>query len=530
MPNVYDYRTFNHPGGAKLIVVRGEDNKVRSFYNICPHRGNTLLYDPVGNAKRITCIFHAWSFDTKGDCIDISRGKQGYQDRYGCENAGLREVRAEVGFGGFVWVNIDDDACTLPEYIGDALGMLDEHLNMPLEVFHYHKAVVDTNYKLWHDTNSEFYHDYMHYFNRVTGMMQPGYFDRKYTGYPNGHASVGSMSIKYDAYEGSQARGVGWPGLAPGGWILIDIFPGMTYNLRTSVLRMDTAIPLGPNKVVIEFRGLGLKSDTPASSAPSASATTTPSGARSAATCTRTCSACTARAARCTTGSDSKWVIHGREENMTIHDEGRHAAFLCRVEQAHGPSGVRPLRRQPHRQADGGRVMGQDETAKLERGLNARDRDRRADLPREHLPRRQGLRRVTSQLCDEKFHYRITAHSPEIRKDMIWLEHDKKGMQLLFTNLPKHNSDHSPITRHATVYTVEVDAAGNEAKVVSALQVFRTTLDGGATELFAVGKHVRHRRAGRRRPEAARPAHPARYPHAGHRLPHPVLEPAERRP
>ena len=87
---------------------------------------------------------------------------------------------------------------------------------MPLEVFHYHKAIVHTNYKLWHDTNSEFYHDYLHYFNRVTGMLQPGYFERKYTGYPNGHASVGSMTIKYDAYEGSKERGVGWPGLAPG--------------------------------------------------------------------------------------------------------------------------------------------------------------------------------------------------------------------------------------------------------------------------------------------------------------------------
>jgi len=278
--------------------VRGDDMKVRSFYNICPHRGNQLLYEPAGNAKRITCIFHAWSFDSKGECIDISRGKQGYQDRYECKDAGLREVKTEVGFGGFVWVNVDDASCSLKEYIGPALDMLQEHMSMDLEVFHYHKAIVDTNYKLWHDTNSEFYHDYMHYFNRATGMMQPGYFDRKYTGYPNGHASVGSMSIKYDAYAGSQARSVGWPGLAPGGWILIDIFPGMTYNLRTSVLRMDTAIPLGPNKVVIEFRGLGLKSARP-SSAPSASATTTRSGARSAGTSTRTCWACTARASPC---------------------------------------------------------------------------------------------------------------------------------------------------------------------------------------------------------------------------------------
>jgi methanesulfonate monooxygenase small subunit len=93
-------------------------------------------------------------------------------------------------------------------------------------------------------------------------------------------------------------------------------------------------------------------------------------------------------------------------------------------------------------------------------------------------------------LCDSQFQYSITAHSPEIRKDMIWLEHDKAGMQLLFTNLPRHNSDHSPVTRHATVYTVETDEAAQQATVVSALQVFRTTLDGGATELFAVGRYI----------------------------------------
>jgi methanesulfonate monooxygenase small subunit len=33
-----------------------------------------------------------------------------------------------------------------------------------------------------------------------------------------------------------------------------------------------------------------------------------------------------------------------------------------------------------------------------------------------------------------------------------------------------------------------VDVDGSEARVVSALQVFRTALDGGATELFAVGR------------------------------------------
>ena len=90
------------------------------------------------------------------------------------------------------------------------------------------------------------------------------------------------------------------------------------------------------------------------------------------------------------------------------------------------------------------------------------------------------------ELCDKDFRYTISTYSPEIRRDMVWLDHDRKGMETLFTNLPRHNSDHSPLSRHATVYTV--DLAGPAASVVSALQVFRTQLDGGATELFAVGR------------------------------------------
>ncbi len=317
----YDYRTFSHPGGSPLIVVRGADGTVRSFYNICPHRGNTLLYEPAGNARTIRCIFHSWAFDTTGRCISISRAEQGYQDRFTCQDAGLREVRTTVGLGGFVWVNVDDEAEPLADYLGGALGLLEEQLARPLEVFHYHRAVVDTNFKLWHDTNSEFYHDYMHYFNRITGMQQPGYFDRKYTGYPNGHASVGSMSVKYDAYEGGSGRGVGWPGLAEGGWVLVDIFPGMTFNLRTSVLRVDTAIPLGPSRVLIEFRGLGLKSDTPAERAERIQHHNQiwgPFGRN----LHEDLLGVHGQGLAMREHTDSRWVLHGREEDMTIHDEG----------------------------------------------------------------------------------------------------------------------------------------------------------------------------------------------------------------
>ncbi len=91
------------------------------------------------------------------------------------------------------------------------------------------------------------------------------------------------------------------------------------------------------------------------------------------------------------------------------------------------------------------------------------------------------------RLCDDSFRYSVVAFSPEIRKEMTWLDLDKAGMDTLFTNLPRHNSDHSPLARHVTVYTVA--GSGDRADVVSALQVFRTTLDGGGTGLFAVGRY-----------------------------------------
>ncbi|MCL2449184.1 MAG: hypothetical protein FWD17_09570 [Polyangiaceae bacterium] len=91
-------------------------------------------------------------------------------------------------------------------------------------------------------------------------------------------------------------------------------------------------------------------------------------------------------------------------------------------------------------------------------------------------------------LCDDGLRYTIGAYSPEIRREITWLDHDKRGLATLFRNLPKHHSDPSPLTRHATVYTVRWDGPATTADVVTALQVFRTTLDGGTTRLFAVGK------------------------------------------
>ena len=86
LPNPGDYRTYRHPGGTRLVLVRGDDGTIRTFYNICPHRGNLIAYEPSGNVKRLVCIFHQWAFSRQGECVDIpQRCPEVFQPVCGCD-------------------------------------------------------------------------------------------------------------------------------------------------------------------------------------------------------------------------------------------------------------------------------------------------------------------------------------------------------------------------------------------------------------------------------------------------------------
>ena len=98
--------------------------------------------------------------------------------------------------------------------------------------------------------------------------------------------------------------------------------------------------------------------------------------------------------------------------------------------------------------------------------------------------------------CDPEFKYAIRSWSPEINRDMTYLELDRKGLESMVKLLPKHNTDHSPLTRHTSVYTVDVNG-GATAKAVSSVIVYQNLLDGinshidaGESRLFLVGKYL----------------------------------------
>lgn len=99
------------------------------------------------------------------------------------------------------------------------------------------------------------------------------------------------------------------------------------------------------------------------------------------------------------------------------------------------------------------------------------------------------------ELAAPDLRYRITAYSPEIRKDMTWLEHDRSGLSALFELLPRHHVNHAQWLRHAVLYHVVQEADGL-VRAVTSLAVYHTAVDvgeahveAGGTRIFVVGRY-----------------------------------------
>jgi methanesulfonate monooxygenase large subunit len=236
--------------------------------------------------------------------------------------AAFVKLHTEVNHGGMVWVTLDPNPTqSVDEWTGGAFDCIADAIDTEeMEVFHYHKAVINTNYKLWHDTNSEFYHDFMHYFNRVSGFNDE-YFARKNIPFDNGHVNVSSFTVNYEEYDGFEDRGeLSFPNLPPNQWYMVDLFPGYNFNLRGSAYRSDSVTPLGPNKVLIEFRGYGLKKDTPSERQTRIKHHNSiwgPFGRN----LHEDLIGVAGQGTTMREGTEPRNILHGRHENSTIHDE-----------------------------------------------------------------------------------------------------------------------------------------------------------------------------------------------------------------
>ncbi|HZD54082.1 MAG TPA: Rieske (2Fe-2S) protein, partial [Woeseiaceae bacterium] len=49
------------------IIVRGSDDKVKVFANVCRHRGSLVCLEKNGWTRKFECPYHGWMYDIDGN-------------------------------------------------------------------------------------------------------------------------------------------------------------------------------------------------------------------------------------------------------------------------------------------------------------------------------------------------------------------------------------------------------------------------------------------------------------------------------
>ena len=53
--------------GEPIVVVRGADNLLRGFFNVCRHHAAAVMTEPEGTANHLRCPYHGWTYSLEGE-------------------------------------------------------------------------------------------------------------------------------------------------------------------------------------------------------------------------------------------------------------------------------------------------------------------------------------------------------------------------------------------------------------------------------------------------------------------------------
>ncbi|MFN5086635.1 MAG: aromatic ring-hydroxylating oxygenase subunit alpha [Novosphingobium sp.] len=171
--------------GEPLIIVHGMDGEVRAFYNTCRHRGAPVVTVDRGKSPRLMCGYHNWTYKTDGTLVGVPETRDFLNLDLTCRS--LIGVRCER-FGNVVFVNFDDNAVPLLEWLGPLAEEWAEFGFDRVRLAARHSFDLKCNWKVAMEANMEVYHVPFIHPDTVAPLVDS---KRNFnTLYPHGHARM----------------------------------------------------------------------------------------------------------------------------------------------------------------------------------------------------------------------------------------------------------------------------------------------------------------------------------------------------
>jgi phenylpropionate dioxygenase-like ring-hydroxylating dioxygenase large terminal subunit len=170
------YKT-TYVGDLSVLLTRAEDGSLHAMLNRCAHRGNMMCRDAFGTAKRLYCVYHAWSYSLEGDLKRVAfqrglNGEGGLPADFDMADHGLQKLRV-AAFCGLVFATFSDEVEPLEAWLGDVATGIRRVLRKPLKVLGYDTQRIHANWKAYHENPRDSYHaNILHTFYGTFGLSR----------------------------------------------------------------------------------------------------------------------------------------------------------------------------------------------------------------------------------------------------------------------------------------------------------------------------------------------------------------------
>jgi choline monooxygenase len=210
--------------GWKLFALRGRDDVLRGFHNVCRHRGARLLPEGSGKCQSLRCPYHQWVYDHTGSLRQAPWF--GEDPTFRLQDWPLHEAQLSE-WRGLLFIAVDAELSLL-----DQLGDLPEEVaDAPLESYvpvEEHRFTMRSNWKTYTDNFVEGYH--------IPG-IHPGFMQVIDFGNFETVARNGLVRMTSPQRDGSIYGGK-WLWMWPN-WTL-SIFPGGMNTSRINPISVDS--------------------------------------------------------------------------------------------------------------------------------------------------------------------------------------------------------------------------------------------------------------------------------------------------
>lgn len=167
-------------GDTPVVMTRAEDGTLAAWVNRCAHRGAMVCRLSRGNALSHSCVYHQWSFGTKGNLqgVPFRRGQKdatGMPKDFDPKQHNLRQLRVD-SYRGLVFASFSDTVAPLAEYIGPEMRpWVDRIFHKPVVYLGCTRQYSDSNWKLYMENVKDPYHaSLLHLFHTTFNIFRVG--------------------------------------------------------------------------------------------------------------------------------------------------------------------------------------------------------------------------------------------------------------------------------------------------------------------------------------------------------------------